>query len=301
MARRHASRAWWVLRDYGRRVWDNSGEDNIFFLSGGIAFNILLAVVPFALLLVTGLAYFLNQSAERSAETVSQLIDRLLPGTLLDGRTMIHDLIVEVVRTRGKVGLLSAIGFVWFSTRLFGSLRSVLADVFDIEQDRGMVAGKLFDVQITVLSSLLVVAYTGLSAYLAIATTRGVALLERLGVRADVVGAFGYWTGRALAFGVIAAMFFALYKFLPNRRIRWQTALLGAMVAGALLELAKALFAAYIRSFNPGGLYTGTLAGFVIVVFWVYYAAMLFIIGGEVAQVYELRRVRRTQRAVLED
>jgi membrane protein len=282
-------------------VWDNAGEDNIFFLAGGIAFNILLAAVPFALLLVTGLAYILNQSADRSAETVSQLLDRLLPGSLTAGRDLMHDALAEAVRTRGQVGVLSAVGFVWFSTRLFGSLRSVLADVFDIEQDRGIVAGKLFDMQITVVSTLLVVAYAGLSAYLAIATSRGVRLLERFGARADVLGAAGYWTGRALAYAVIAGMFFALYKYLPNRRIRWQTALLGAMVAGALLEFAKALFSYYIRSFNPGGLYTGTLAIFVIVVFWVYYAAILFILGGEVAQVYELRRMRRTQRAVLED
>ena len=40
----------WTLRDYAKRVWDNSGEDNIFFLAGGIAFNILLAAVPFVLL-----------------------------------------------------------------------------------------------------------------------------------------------------------------------------------------------------------------------------------------------------------
>ncbi len=282
-------------------MWDNAGEDNIFFLAGGIAFNILLAAVPFALLLVTGLAYFLNQSAERSAETVSQLLDRLLPASLAAGRELTHGALAEAVRTRGQVGVLSAVGFVWFSTRLFGSLRSVLADVFDIEQDRGIVAGKLFDMQITVVSTLLVVAYTALSAYLAIATSRGSALLQRFGVRADVMGAAAYWAGRAVAFGVIAAMFFALYKYLPNRRIRWRTALLGATVAGLLLELAKAAFAYYIRSFNPGGLYTGTLAVFVIVVFWVYYAAILFILGGEVAQVYELRRVRRAQRAVLED
>jgi membrane protein len=300
-ARGQAARAWWTLRDYGRRVWDNAGEDNIFFLAGGIAFNILLAAVPFALLLVTGLAYFLNQSADRSAETVSQLVDRLLPDSLTGGRDLLRGALTEAVRTRGRVGVLSAVGFVWFSTRLFGSLRSVLADVFDIEQDRGIVAGKLFDMQITVVSTLLVVAYTTLSAYLAIATTRGAALLERFGVRADVLGAAGYWTGRAVAFAVIAGMFAGLYKYLPNRRIRWQTAVLGAMVAGALLELAKAAFAYYIRSFNPGGLYTGTLAVFVIVVFWVYYAAILFILGGEVAQVYELRRVRRLQRAVLED
>ena len=41
----------WTLRDYAKRVWDNSGEDNVLFLAGGIAFNIMLAAVPFLLLL----------------------------------------------------------------------------------------------------------------------------------------------------------------------------------------------------------------------------------------------------------
>jgi membrane protein len=72
------------------------------------------------------------------------------------------------------------------------------------------------------------------------------------------------------------------------------------MFAGALLELAKAAFAWYLTGFDPGSLYTGTIAALVIVVFWTYYAALIFILGGEVAQVYDLRRVRRMQRAVLE-
>ena len=44
-----------------------------------------------------------------------------------------------------------------------------------------------------------------------------------------------------------------------------------------------------------------TLYALVIVVFWVYYAAMIFILGREVGQVYELRRVRRLQRETFED
>jgi membrane protein len=172
-----------TLRDYARRVWDNAGEDNVFFLAGGIAFNILLAVVPFALLLVTGLAYFLNQTGESAAGEVSRLLDRLLPAGLTTGREVIGGVLVEAVRTRGRVGVLSAVTFVWFSTRLFGSLRSVLADVFDIEQERGIVAGKLFDIRITVVSTLLVVAYTALSAYLAIASSRGAAVLTRAACR----------------------------------------------------------------------------------------------------------------------
>ena len=290
-----------MLRDYAKRVWDNAGEDNIFFLAGGLAFNILLAVVPFALLLLTGLASLLNQSAESSAQAVAALIDRLLPGSLAGNNDLLPGIIADAIATRGRVGVLSAITFVWFSTRLFGSLRSVLADVFDIEQERGIVAGKIFDIQITVVSTLFVVAYTALSAYLAIATSHGVEVLQRVGVRADVMGGVEYWVGRVIAFAFITALFYGLYKFLPIRRVRWQTALLAAMFTSALLELAKAAFAYYIASFNPGSLYTGTLAAFVIVVFWVYYAAMIFILGGEVAQVYELRRVRRQQRATLED
>jgi membrane protein len=289
-----------TLRDYARRVWDNAGEDNVFFLAGGIAFNILLAVVPFALLLVTGLAYFLDQTGENAAAEVSRLLDRLLPVGLTTGREVIGGILLDAVRTRGRVGFVSAVTFVWFSTRLFGSLRSVLADVFDIEQDRGIVAGKLFDIRITVVSTLLVVVYTAISAYIAIATSRGAAVLTRIGVPVSVMGGVGYWVGRVVAFAFIAAMFFGLYKVLPNRRIRWQTALLAALFAGALLELAKSAFGYYVRSFDPSSLYTGTLAALVIIVFWTYYAALIFILGGEVAQVYDLRRVRRMQRAVLE-
>lgn len=290
----------WTLSDYAKRVWDNSGEDNIFFLAGGIAFNILLAAVPFFLLLVAGLGYLLNQSAEVSIHEVSALVDRLLPPGVKPGPLAIEPILGDIIRARGSIGLYSAILFVWFSTRLFGSLRSVLGEVFDIETGRGIIDGKLFDIKVTVVSSVLIVAYTGLSAYLAFATSRSVAALGELGLRNDVMGQVEYSVGRLLAFLFIVAMFFALYKVLPSRRIRWQTALLAALFTSVLFELARNLFTAYVRSFNPGSIYTGTLTAAVVIVIWIYYAAMLFILGGEVAQVYELRRVRRRQREVFE-
>ena len=294
-------RVFWTLRDYAKRVWDNAGEDNIFFLAGGIAFNILLAAVPFVLLLVSGLATLLNHSADETLTDVTAIIDSLLPPHAETNESPVHKLLVDIIRARGAVGIYSAIGFIWFSTRLFGSLRSVLADVFDIESDRGIVQGKLFDIQITIMATLLLVAYTALSAYLALATTRGVQLVERLGIRADVMGTVEYILGRLVAFVFVATMFFALYKFLPNRKIRAQTAWLAAVFTGVMIEVAKNLFTKYVAEFNPGSIYTGTLYALVIIVFWVYYAAMIFILGGEVGQVYELRRVRRLQRETFED
>lgn len=295
-----AARAGWLLRDYAKRVWDNSGEDNVFFLAGGIAFNILLAAVPFFLLLATALVYLLNQSPDTTSAEVLTIVDKFLPPHPPGDSGPAAGILNEVIKRRGSLGVYSAIGFIWFSTRLFGSLRTVLAAIFDIDTDRGIIAGKIFDIEMTLVSSLLLVAYTALSAYLAIATTR-VLVLADLGIRKELMGQLEYNLGQLLAFSFIATMFFSLYKFLPHRKIRWKTALIAALFTGVMLEVAKRAFSAYVRSFNPGSFYSGTVAALVLTVIWVYYASFIFIIGGEVAQVFELRRVRKKQREAFED
>jgi membrane protein len=293
-------RALEAVRDYAKRLWDNSADDNIFFLAGGISFNLLLAAVPFFLLSVSGIAWLLGLSAADSSAEVTALFDRLLPPHPEGADTPVHAILGQVLRVRGRTTIVSAIVFIWFSTRLFGSLRSVLAEVFDLEQERGIIAGKIFDVQITVVSTLLVIFYAGLSAYLGYFTTRGAAALAEFGVGPELLRVVEYGVVRFVAFFLITVMFYALYKFLPRRRIRSDAAWLGAAFTGVMFEIARHLFNAAARSFNPASLYTGTLAAVVIIVAWVYYASLIFILGGEVGQVYHLRRVWRHQRAVLE-
>ncbi|MGI8499287.1 MAG: YihY/virulence factor BrkB family protein [Gemmatimonadaceae bacterium] len=291
----------WTLRDYAKRVWDNAGEDDIFFLAGGIAFNILLAAVPFFLLLFSGLGYLLNKSTKESSDTVWQLIHQFLPPHQESGDAPIHRILNDIIATRGKVGLVGLIGFVWFTTRLFGSLRTVLAEVFDIEQERSIIAGKIFDIELSVVATLLFIAYTTLSAYLGVATTAGVRVLGEYGLRGVLMGQLEYFLGTAIATLFIVLMFFAMYKWVPKRRIRWRSAMLAGMVTGVLFQLAKSAFTTYLLHFNPGSLYSGTVAAIVIMVFWTYYSALIFIVGGEVGQVYELRRKRRLQRETFED
>jgi len=294
-------RVWFGFLDYARRVWDNSGEDNIFFLASGISFNILLAIVPFLLLFATSLTYLLNQSTAAATAEITDLLDRFLPPGAEAGPEFAAQTITDIIKARGAVSLYAAISFIWFSTRLFGSLRSVLAAIFDIEVDRGIVDGKVFDVKVTVVSSFLFVVYTALSGYLAIASTRGVAVLAALGIRHDVMGGLEYAIGRLVAFVFIAFFFYGLYKFLPYKKIRWQTALVACLFTGVMFEAARSAFAIYVRSFHPGSMYIGTVATLIILILWIYYAACVFILGGEIAQVYELRHMRRRQHEAFED
>lgn len=290
--------AGWTARDYLKRVWDHAAENNVLFLAGGIAFNIMLAAVPFVLLLVSGLTYLLPAISDvNSTQAIYEFIDRLLPARSSD-TGYVHRMLGEIIQTRGSVTVYSAILFIWLSTRLFGSLRSALADVFDIESERGIIQGKIFDVQITVVSTILFVASTLVTTYLALATSRGLEALRHAGLRQDVMSGLEYWIGRLIAFAFIAMMFFALYKYLPIRKVRTRTAWLAATFSALLLEVARQVFHYVLGNMNPQSMYTGTIAAMVIIVVWVYYAALIFLIGGEVGQVYELRRTRKLQREV---
>ena len=289
----------WILRDYLKRIWDNAAEDNVLFLAGGIAFNILIAAIPFVLLMVSGLTYLLPAITDLTpAQAVHDFIDQLLPVQSATAGQWVHTVIDDVIKTRTSVTVWSALIFAWLSTRLFGSLRSALADVFDIEHERSIIQGKIFDFQITLVSTILFVASTLVTGYIALATTRGLSALQQAGLRKDLMTGLEYWIGRSLSFVFITMMFFALYKYLPIRKVRTRTALLAGIFSGLLFEIAKYVFRLIIMGLNPQSIYTGTIAALVIVVVWVYYAALIFLIGGEVGQVYELRRTRRLQREV---
>jgi membrane protein len=290
----------WTARDYVKRVWDNSGEDQVLFLAGGIAFNIMLAAVPFVLLVAWGSTYVFGwfNSGLTGHEAVLDAIDNFLPLNQRGADSEIHKMLEGLFNDRGKIGIIGAVGFVWFSTRLFGSLRTVLANIFDIESERGIIEGKIFDVKITVLASILFVLSMAVTAYISFMTSRGLTELVARGLEKNVMSDLEYWIGRVLAFAILVSMFFALYKFLPIRRVRSSTAWVASLFTGFMFELAREVFTYYVAAFDPGSMYTGTLISIVVVVVWFYYAALIFILGGEVGQVYELRRTRKLQREV---
>jgi membrane protein len=282
-----------ALRDYSTRVWNHSRDDNIFFLASGIAFDILLATIPFVLLLITGLTYILNLSPSSSMAQVGDIIDRMLPPHAETADSPVHRAIADALGAHARVGVWSALTFLFLSTRLFTATRSVLAVVFDIKDHRGIIAGKLFDLRMTLIATLLFVANTILSAYLDIARSRGAELLTTLGLRKDVMGGLEYTAGRLLVFAFLTLMFFAVYRYMPARRVRGRTAAVAALFTSLLMELAKLVFVVFVHSFNPGSYYSGALAAIVVLVVWTYYAALIFILGGEVGHAYELRRARR--------
>lgn len=248
-----------------------------------MAFNILLTGVPFILLLASALGFLLGESFDSTTVLVQRVLDQLLPPHLGVEGSVLDPVLADVQRTRVVFGIGGALGFLWFAARLFGSLRAVINTVFEHGRDRTFFRGVAWDLQLSVMMVLLMSAWVVLNAWLTVSSGRiGVTLLS-MGVRDDVLGGIALLFGRLLSLAVFASLFGALYRWLPARRTPWIPTIAGAVTAGLLFEFARWLFGVIVRTFPPGSIYTGTLGGLIIVVFWTYYAALIFVLGAEVA------------------
>ncbi len=279
-----------VVREFLGQTWKSLGDDDVMFLASGVSFNLLLAVVPFVLLLASVSILFLGSTPDSAADVALAFLDRLLPSKSWTEGDHVRDAVRDIARVSGSVTLYSSIGFLWFSTRVFSSMRSVFQRTFDVPNERGILHGKLFDIWCSFLAAIGITAYGSLSAYLLAATTRGAAVLTQLGVRESVMGPIEYGFGRIVAFALVVLLCFSAYRLVPNRPIPSHTAWVGSVTTSLLFEVARILFGYYVRTFSPSSLYTGTIATLVVVTLWTYYASLIFIIGAEVAQVVELRR-----------
>lgn len=253
------------------------------FLAGGVAFNILLAGVPFLLMLAAGLGFLLGESPDGAAQIVENVLLRVFPAEAGVSGSMLDPVFADVTRTRVVFGLSGAAGFLWFSVRLFGSLRAVIATVFAHGRDRPVLRGMAWDLALSMMTMALLVTWIALTSFIAVSSGRIGAALRDLGLRADVLSGVELLLGRLLALAVVAALFASLYRWLPKRKTPWIPTLAGATAAALFFELARWLFGLVVANFPPTSIYSGTLGALVVVVFWTYYAALVFVLGAEVA------------------
>ena len=110
------------------------------------------------------------------------------------------------------------------------------------------------------------------------------------------------WHGLFLtaALIVIFILFLLVYKYVPARRVPWRMALTAAAFTAVCWEVLKQAFTLYLTRIADYQSVYGGVATLVVVVIWIYYLSIVFILGAEVAQIREMRRVRRHQFEVIE-
>lgn len=84
-------------------------------------------------------------------------------------------------------------------------------------------------------------------------------------------------------------IFAAVFKVLPDAKIKWYNVWVGATVTAVLFVIGKAVLSFYFQHDPLADTY-GAAGSLVLILVWVYYTSIIFLLGAEFTQVYS--RVR---------
>ena len=99
-----------------------------------------------------------------------------------------------------------------------------------------------------------------------------------------------------VSFVLIAIMFGAIYKVLPDRNLEWRDVGVGAVVTAVLFTLGKSLIGWYIGTSAVASSY-GAAGGLLVMLLWVYYSSEIFLLGAEFTRAYSVRHGSRSDLA----
>ncbi len=274
-----------ILKNFGL-LWNalrKFNDDNGFFLSSGIAFNILINLIPFILLLLALVGTYLYNDQEvlnhirAYLRNVAPTLDPKIIGSLMD-----------LIESRRIVGILGFVGLLWFSTWVFSSLRIAFNIVFRVEKGRGMLWGIGVDLLMILLAGTFLLVSMILSSMV-------IFLQGYHGPIPLAIGPTIQWILKyLLPFFLTYCMFVLIYRIIPNKKVHFASSLQAALFSSLLWELAKHLFGFYIVHLARYSIFYGSLSTVIIFVLWVYYSSTILVLGGEFAYFLEEGRQRST-------
>lgn len=266
-------------------------DDEALSMGAAIAFYTVFSLAPLLIILLAVAGFFWGREAVQG-ELLGQLSGLL--GTT--GAAAVEGVISSSAQEaeQGMAATLLSIGvLIVGSTTVFAELQRALDKVWKVppaERKKGLWSL----VRARLLSFGLVLGLAFL-------------LLVSL-VASTVLAALGRWTGNLLpgweallhllnivfSFGVMTVLFAMIFKFMPQTRVSWRDVIVGAVVTALLFEVGKFLIGMYVGKSSVASSYAAA-GSLVVVLLWVYYAALVFLLGAEFTWAYADERADDTR------
>jgi membrane protein len=255
--------------------WRKAYEDNVTGMAAMVAYNLMLSVIPLALVALFVAGRILS-SEDIEASVVDDL-QRLFPeaaeSTLLDGLRRVQE-------SSATVGILAVVAAIWFSSSFWGALDTAFCRIYHREC-RSWVRQKLFAL------GMLAVVLLFFVASVAIPTLQGLILGHRddlpfgLGEIRGFVYTLSLVGGLLLLFAILCLVYWRV----PRGPVPWHGVWPGALGALVAMGVVDYVFPFYLT--NISSLRVGTSFLFILIVLVWFYTLALILLAGAI--VNELR------------
>ena len=272
-----------------KEFWCRYQTAEVLTRSQALAFIGVLSLGPVLLFALAALGFVIRDTAQVE-RFVHDLVGHFLPGRQASeaaNNLIAQTHIIESARAlmKGKWWAISigVVSLIWAAVGLFVGASDPMNVAWNVRETRGFVKLRLVALGVFLASGVLFL--------LSLVPSALPSLVGRLSL--PLIGSLprdAWWldlAGWLLALVINAAMFTFIYKFLPNARARWKSALFGGAVAGVLWELFKKGFAVYLGHFGDYNKLYGALGGAVLLVTWIWYSCVLLLAGAILCTMYQ--------------
>ena len=255
-----------VVRDLAR------GGD-ISLRAMGLVYTSLLSLIPLAAFSFAILKIF---GARRDLEpVVYQLFSALGPA----GATEVSSRVMEFANSVSG-GVLGSVGFALLAWTLVGTIKKVEDSfnfVWRVQQPRSFARRVSEYLTLIVVGPVILVVFIGMSRRaLESAPIRVLGQLPLM----DMLTAAGV---KVAPYVMVSAFFTALYLFVPNTRVRWRPALIGALVAGVAWAAVGRGFTAFVVDSTRLTIVYAGFAFIVAALLWTYFGWLILLAGAQLS------------------
>lgn len=281
------SAAWDVLSDAVKNFVGN-GDTN---QAAAIALYGILSLIPLFILSVLVINDLFGAHPE-----MQRALTKTLENIYASFSERVLDQLGQVDDKRRVLGWVGVLGLIWLSSLIFNAIETALNITFRSRVIRNYVTSKLLAFAMIPLGWAIIIASVGVS-YAANIVARHPLLQEGF----LMLPLFhGFFLRYLLPYLVTVAFSTLVYRITPTVRVSLGSALLGGAIFSALMEAAKHFFTWYIAGHTQYSIIYGPLEAVVVLMFWAFYAAILFLFCGELISSYERRNLLLLEKALLQ-
>jgi len=252
-----------------RAFWQRAYRENVTGLSAMVAYNLMLAVFPFALLVLFVLGQVLKIHGVE--ESVLNDLQRLFPNT--ESGTL-SDVLTKIQNNSTTIGIAAFLGSLWIGASFWGAMDTAFCRIYHVDC-RGWVEQKRFSFAML----LVVVLFFGASIFVPAVESALVSSTDRLPFGLSNIKAIdtAVLLGAALlvTFGICCLIFWAV----PKGHMPWRAVWPGALFVSLAAGLANWLFPVYLANVSSLSRFGSTLGFILIALLWFYVLALALMAG----------------------
>lgn len=256
-------------RPWLHAFWQRAYRENVTGLSAMVAYNLMLAVFPFALLVLFVFGQVLTIHGVETS--VVNDLQRLFPK--VEQRTL-TDVLNRIEENSTTIGIAAFVGSLWIGASFWGAMDTAFCRIYHVEC-RGWVEQKRFAFAML----LVVVLFIAASILLPAIEGAVVSSTDKLPFGLSHIKAIDSALLLAAAVLITFAIFCVIFWAVPKGHMPWRAVWPGAAFVTLAAGIANWAFPFYLANVSSLSRFGSTLGFILIALLWFYVLSLAILLG----------------------